>query len=564
MKRRWAQVFLALLLALVAGIPAGSPSARGFAARTAEAADPAVNVLVTIEQVNERGGTQFDGGFFSSPPDFYAAVQIGDEVHVNKGSEEAKRFEDQAAIQPDWKFSTQTPIPLSRGSVPLVIEIWDEDGGLRADDEQADVSIQPGRSLVLTLNLDPCSVTPDLFIQGDGQCGVSNFLLGTETPFVGMTFRVEVVDPPSAPGLNVRCVHDPVRPAPGAPVTITATALGGDGVSLNSVGGGGRIEIWVNDKAGPAHTESNATATRAKYVAGGFSSPFAYGCRVVRADGTAVFTGWRRTWVGPFEALPALPFPVIGTASGFSAIPVIYTAPRSSALDIVLAADTDSYSGIDDPNFLEDVRKAIFTAYYGQHRNGPDGSDGPGGSAPGVDSSFNLPIFLANQDQLNFWISPYQASAGSRCSSTGISIPWADLNLILHRFSNDELRNCARPDLGIVNQLSTATNAARLIRHESGHIPFGLSDEYCCNSIYWQADPHPNVYTELDDCRADAPTLGRTPGTCREFTAVYGPDYALSEPANDDLMAEKGNYTPQAADLRRMSWVFEQCRSARC
>ena len=58
--------------------------------------------------------------------------------------------------------------------------------------------------------------------------------------------------------------------------------------------------------------------------------------------------------------------------------------------------------------------------------------------------------------------------------------------------------------------------------HETGHSPFGLLDEYCCDGGYWQADDLPNVYGSLAECIADIPSLRdfdatRSPADCREI-----------------------------------------------
>jgi hypothetical protein len=57
----------------------------------------------------------------------------------------------------------------------------------------------------------------------------------------------------------------------------------------------------------------------------------------------------------------------------------------------------------------------------------------------------------------------------------------------------------------------------RTFVHESGHALFGLRDEYCCDSRYFQNDPNPNIWSSEDACRDDAADEGWDPDDCREF-----------------------------------------------
>jgi hypothetical protein len=67
-------------------------------------------------------------------------------------------------------------------------------------------------------------------------------------------------------------------------------------------------------------------------------------------------------------------------------------------------------------------------------------------------------------------------------------------------------------------------------------------------------------------CEDDAPNLGRAASACRGFrsqsSSTFNHDWFLSDPASNDLMND--NRQPQAADTRRIIWVFDQCRGGRC
>ena len=66
----------------------------------------------------------------------------------------------------------------------------------------------------------------------------------------------------------------------------------------------------------------------------------------------------------------------------------------------------------------------------------------------------------------------------------------------------------------------------RIMLHETGHRPFGLADEYCCDGGYWKPgdrdDPYslgrlPNVYGGGNPCADDTSDVGKTPADCRRW-----------------------------------------------
>ena len=105
------------------------------------------------------------------------------------------------------------------------------------------------------------------------------------------------------------------------------------------------------------------------------------------------------------------------------------------------------------------------------------------------------------------------------------------------------------------------------VLHETGHSPFGLADEYCCDGGYFQTPEVPDVFSSLAACQADALTLGRVAADCRTWmstaTATNGQSFWSSEPDVTDLM-NNDRRPPQAADIRRMDWFVDKCRQAKC
>ena len=81
---------------------------------------------------------------------------------------------------------------------------------------------------------------------------------------------------------------------------------------------------------------------------------------------------------------------------------------------------------------------------------------------------------------------------------------FADAGAIVHRDAS--IRDCAPGGDRFFTGDATHMDGGllgRVFLHETGHRPFGLADEYCCDGGYFQADPFPNVYEEPEDCEDD-------------------------------------------------------------
>jgi hypothetical protein len=113
---------------------------------------------------------------------------------------------------------------------------------------------------------------------------------------------------------------------------------------------------------------------------------------------------------------------------------------------------------------------------------------------------------------------------------------------------------------------STEPTSLGTVLHETGHAPFGLPDEYCCDGGYYEPAPHPTMYDTLAECEADAPALGRTAADCRTITDSRPTPpkvWYTSEPTPNDLM-NRDRRPPQAGDIRRMNWFFDNCDDGKC
>jgi hypothetical protein len=236
----------------------------------------------------------------------------------------------------------------------------------------------------------------------------------------------------------------------------------------------------------------------------------------------------------------------------------LFTGPRSSRVDIVFVPNRrtcpttgacSNYTTAADPAFLTAVRSVILNAYY------------------------SWDIFLRNQDGINFWIARDMGNYEELCNHTlpanwGNDYAFADAGAIVH---DNVLRDCARHGDRI---FSSEPTSLAVFLHETGHSPFGLADEYCCDGGYFQSDPLPNLYRNIDECRRDIGHLQEinpalTAAACREVMRVTPTEtrrtgWFVSDPTGNELMEDSGNHTPGAADERRIEWIFSACKEASC
>ncbi|MEO3859972.1 hypothetical protein [Acrocarpospora sp. B8E8] len=504
------------------------------------AADPIVTVTVTIKRITLLAGGD------CGDPDFYNRVWINGIYHDNEDSESQDDLEGNPDIAPDWEFSKPIDVATltTPGHIPIKIEVHDEDGGLCFGGEHYDSSPTADRFFDGYIDLAGCSVhdprqTDQPYLGG---CRTPIVQAGTADERVRLTFELDAREPASAPGLNIRCTHTPVWPKPGEPVTIVATALDGE---LQPTIIADDLEIWVNLQASAASLAGDPLQSRRSvgtltetFTPRADMAPFAYGCRLAK-NGVNLFSSWHTVAVG--DPFPNFTFPK-------PAVPISYTGPRSSRIDIVFVADKDEYDSPADPRFIADVAATIERSYWG------------------------LKEYLTRQDMFNFWLLPdntgYASDAsGDKDCDHGLPVlwddayGWAEAAAILHHRGAQQ--DCAQRSDRIFSVL-VDPGKPRIAAHETAHQPFGLSDEYPEGGAFAQ-EVYPNVYEDYADCEDDAPLLQRTPAACRSWEKEhwYGDqDWWTSEPMPDDLMFDNGR--AREADIRRFKYVFEGCEAAKC
>ncbi len=336
---------------------------------------------------------------------------------------------------------------------------------------------------------------------------------------VGICKDFEVVTVGNTEGIRVLCSHKPLWPQPGETVKISMQSLG---AAVE------RSEIWLNDNTAPIDVKEALYHFSNSYVTGPLNGErFTYGCRAKLGD-TAVFSGWKTV--------------VVGAPSLSGAIPISYTGTSSTRIDIVLVSDGESYNGPDSQEFLDDAW--VMYNFF-----------------------FNHELFFQYRYMFNFWIAQTtgqafrESNAGDAERSITKPFDWednyafADVGVLIHA---DTFRDFAQDGM-----FTAQSGSSTIMRHEAGHSPFGLSDEYCCDTGYFESSTRPNVYETLDACETDAPNLGRVPADCRSWDSSLNEEtYYTSEPASDDLMID--NRKANAADIRRIEWLLQECLNGNC
>ncbi|GIF75429.1 hypothetical protein [Asanoa siamensis] len=518
-----------------------------------------LSVTVTIVRVAECcAGGPID---LTSEADFYGRTTVAG------ASTDFGEITNRSVIEPNWQ-ATGT-VDHSNATTDVKIEIFDEDNGTNFIDNQIDLTNNDAdRAVNFSIDLHP--EDSSCYFSGDvsGPCGVEVTTEGNanDGDVADMVLMVEVNEPPQAPGRHVRCLHSPLWPQPGQTVTITAEAFGDqpDGTGLPPLIAD-QLDIFFStdgginrDKIGGSGRRTTLSATR---TAGPAGSTFSYNCLAIdRLE--PVSSGWHTVQVG-------------GPPEG-RAVPVLQSAERERALDVILFAATTNvraepdnpsntalltfpvYTGPRDPNFLTHAHAAVAEMMREQ-------------------------LVLDNQRAVNVWIALDTAATGGfrdlrngdgvddTCQhqppdNVGVEYGFGHARAILHPATPapgnaNTLRECAFGGL-----LSAEFGETGVFIHEIGHAAFELADEYCCDGGYFQMPLVPNVYRSRDACLADVGGLGGNAVDCRGMDSVFDPDtdddFWVSDPATNDLMND--NAFARRADRRRMTFVFGECDRGEC
>lgn len=378
--------------------------------------------------------------------------------------------------------------------------------------------------------------------------------------------------------LKVFCMHRPVMPAIGDTVTVTAQAINerAEPIVVNTV------EVFVDDSDVAAATTIGGSLASHSFVAG--NETFSYGCAAQRAS--VPFPQSATSWSA---GEPLLRTVDVGTVERpvINAVPVILNGPTREKIDIVFFPDDDEYTSFRDPAFLDHVHDLIAEGF------------------------FTIPWFVEFQWAFNFWIA-MDSTANATALPPPPGEPAAD-NPLCNRVSPASFEfwymfadaaaivhtSRCRDNAGSPGTFTIEYDTRRLqvIAHESGHRPFGLADEYCCDGGYYSSrkpllsseydPPYPNMFKNENKCQDAAVERGYNANACRALIDsddgkdwwLWEPDYVTAEPDRlkrmRDLMQQTGDIEPVEdifldryavgdTERDRMGWFLSQCLNGRC
>jgi hypothetical protein len=159
----------------------------------------------------------------------------------------------------------------------------------------------------------------------------------------------------------------------------------------------------------------------------------------------------------------------------------------------------------------------------------------------------------------------FDGCAGTVPENVWEAAPFADIVVILYPtyYTLDtgapcEPNGCVNPGTGR-KWMKTPADQNVLFLHESGHAIFGLIDTYCDNTIYWQNDPNPNVWSSQESCVKDATSNSWDPSACRQIQQ-NNPTSCTKQfwrwDSDPDIMHEGYSGTFGKASTRRIMYTF--------
>jgi hypothetical protein len=461
--------------------------------------------------------------------DYYAKMSFVSATGQIFNCDRTGTISDDDEITPGWacNFGGNPAHPILDVPATLIVEIWDDDSFLRDDDDLADIA--PGAARALHVDLTPGvhSIT--------SQGGDSRVEL--------RVFVDELVDPP--PVLQIQAEHYPLIPVTGDTVKITANAMDGDHCARDV----GRIEIWVaNDAEYRSRTEPAAPAftcdgeDECEFSPAGLTDArgfFAYRAAYIEGD-RRVETPWRVAFVADAEELanpPAGAYPIGVVSSPFG------VARTDRNLDISFHRG----SGFD---LGDDAGRTAFSDTLRTHIRTLWGLGA--GACKSKSSSSRMPSsVLDHQEQVSFWLSPRLVNVKKEQGGLGLCewslrpVRFAEVNGVVHTTS------CRDNAPGG----SFSSKSGSVSWHELHHAAYGLADEYCCDGGYFQEEPFPNLYDDLDDCQED-PLSG---GACAKLSktlpngTVETKDWFRFD-RTPDVMINNSVENPE--EFRRADWYF--------
>lgn len=311
---------------------------------------------------------------------------------------------------------------------------------------------------------------------------------------------------------KVAVKHSPLIAKASESVTFTANAL---------TGAPFEVKIWVNGAVVQTCTTNPCTFTGGPYPAYE-DSTVSYKATVKILGGCQLFCtdtdGWNYFAITDSNYNWSSPY-----------IPARKTGSTSDKEDLVFhmasdyAANSQTFG-----TFVSHVRNKIFDVFGAQD------------------------IVEHHLEDFNFWVYKKEATAagcGTVHSDSNTDMPWRDDDAVLHW---ENFQDCTNP--GLTHYSAEGSNTKAFL-HESGHSVFGLADEYCGNTGYFEAADEPNIWDVNASCEAEQTAKGRDPAACQQFCANSGGWHGIQTGTTVMTQGMVGDpwYTEAA---ERVRWFF--------
>lgn len=278
---------------------------------------------------------------------------------------------------------------------------------------------------------------------------------------------------------QVNIKHSPVVARSNETVTFTATS---------TASGAQTIDIYVNGVI--VHTCASSTCT---YTGGPYT---AYENGTVSFKARMKKTGC--SGIGCSDTDGNYFFGITTPSYGYPTtyIPARYSGPSADKEDLVLHKATD-YAENDQTfsDFLGHVHNKIYSVFGGQK------------------------IVKDNLSAFNIYVYTKDATSGG-CGTVhadaSTDMPWRDDDGVLH-FEN--FQDCTN---GGLTHFSAEGSNTKAFLHEAGHGVFGLGDEYCGTTSYFQPANEPNIWDLETTCQDEQTAKGRDPNACYQFCSNQG------------------------------------------
>jgi hypothetical protein len=176
---------------------------------------------------------------------------------------------------------------------------------------------------------------------------------------------------------------------------------------------------------------------------------------------------------------------------------------------------------------------------------------------------FKYAIIKDGRGFYNFYYSGKQGNYESGCnfnnpSNMATLTATGDAIFFLHK---DEERDCSTG-----KRVSSEINYDKSLVHETGHILFGLKDEYCCDSSYSAQPCFPNLWDSLSACQAAAPIIGYPATNCQRLGSL---NFWRIDPSNTTgcIMGDaehKPGSDFRKACRRRILAKYTRCGNGNC